>query len=424
MPTDATATGGAGPLWVDGEFWLRIQEAGGQGIVHVPRPHALIGRLEGADVRIADRSVSARHVYLHLDSRGLYAVDLSTRTGTRFPASGQLATWLAPGQMMEVGGRRIQFVDFRIREDRSQLDPARARADLLAAADDAALVRVMLYPLPAHDSPRSLESELVFAGRGATCGVRVEGASASRVHAALFRTRHVVYVVDLHGRGTSINDRLVVGGSPLADGDLLGLGAARFEVRLTPAADLGVTAALQPLSPDRGSPPSLRNSPLAGPPATIEPVRPPAANFPLGPPDILAATDLQSTNLAAVVLQLVQAGQAETLRRQDEFQMNLVRLVHQMQLDNATVLSEHLKRMEAINQELATLRDEIRRRLGPVANLMPSLPDVPPLRVVPSTAPANPEAATDWLLNRVSQLEEENRSTWKEILGRLTNITR
>src|SRR5437764_1397107 len=73
-------------------------------------------------------------------------------------------------------------------------------------------------------------------GRGAACGVRVEGASASRTHCVLVRTRAAAFVVDLVGRGTWLNVRPVRGAAALADGDALMIGAAEFEVRVEPAA--------------------------------------------------------------------------------------------------------------------------------------------------------------------------------------------
>ena len=73
-----------GALWADGEFTLRVRDGGSDRIVTVRRPFALLGRIAGSDVGIDDRAVSARHTYLHLDRRGLFGVDLATRTGTRF----------------------------------------------------------------------------------------------------------------------------------------------------------------------------------------------------------------------------------------------------------------------------------------------------------------------------------------------------
>jgi hypothetical protein len=62
-------------LWVDGELELEIHEPGTEParVVRIGRPFGLIGRNAEVDVRIEDRRVGPRHVYLHLDTRGLFA---------------------------------------------------------------------------------------------------------------------------------------------------------------------------------------------------------------------------------------------------------------------------------------------------------------------------------------------------------------
>src|SRR5579864_5349678 len=99
-----------GALWVDGEFTLRIREVGSERVLRIRRPFALLGRITGSDIRIEDRAVSARHVYLHLDQRGVFGVDLATRTGTRFGELAHSSGWLGPGQSFEVADRRIEQI--------------------------------------------------------------------------------------------------------------------------------------------------------------------------------------------------------------------------------------------------------------------------------------------------------------------------
>ena len=75
---------GGGPgraLWTDGDMTLRIE--GTDRVVRVERPFALVGQGPGCDIRLAGPSVNRRHVYLHLDPRGVYAVDLVSRSGIR-----------------------------------------------------------------------------------------------------------------------------------------------------------------------------------------------------------------------------------------------------------------------------------------------------------------------------------------------------
>jgi hypothetical protein len=102
----------------------------------------------------------------------------------------------------------------------------------------------------------------------------------------------------------------------------------------------------------------------------------------------------------------------------------MTQVLRQIQQDSATLLNAHLSRIEGIDRELAALRAEIERRHAAPPARVP--PNVPPLRITrpaaPPPEPGTPEskASTNWLLHRVSQLEDENRSAWKDLLGRLS----
>jgi len=391
------------PLWADGGFRLRVSEPGqpGAGAAEVPidRPFALVGRREGADVQIDDRHVSGRHLYLHLDRRGLFWVDLATRTGTRADGRERPSGWLRPGGALEVAGRRIELVECRVRD--ALPESAHPPADPLADAGALPLARVTLYPNhPGQSAPRALGSELVFLGRGVCCGVRVEGASASRTHCVLVRGAESAFLVDLIGRGTWLNGLPFRGAGPLADGDALMVGSAQFEVRIEPPSG-------------RWLAPRTR-TPTARPPATGGGGGDPSAwpSFP---------ADAQGTILAMMMGQL-QAQQGEAMRRQSEFQQAMTGLLRQMQDDQATLLSRHLERTEEIHRELAALREELARQVAPPPP--PGAPKPPPLRIVHAPPAQDPAATTSWLIGRINQLEEESRSSWKDVLGRLTGTGR
>jgi pSer/pThr/pTyr-binding forkhead associated (FHA) protein len=402
------------PLWAEGRFTLVVRGPAGEPhqTINILRPYALIGRLVGADARIDDRRVSARHCYLHLDRRGVFVIDLATRTGTRVGDERRGAGWLTTGGALEVADHRIEIAQIEVA---GGLAPD--ESDPLADAKSHSLTRVTLYPARNPDAPLALGSEFVFLGRSPNCGVHVEGASAARTHCVLVRARTSAFVVDLAGRGTWLNDRPLRGAAPLIDGDSLMIGTARFEVRVEP-----------PNRNHLGSGRTLATTRLAPPAPAF------SASLPAIPAELLAlggvpnlppglnANEAQAAFLGWMMA-VLQNSQSEMLRRQDEFHHDMVRLLGQMQRENTTVLNRHLERVEAINHELSALRDQIGRQFGAEAPALPSTePPVPrpiPIPITPAAAPTDPAAATQWLLSRVRNLEQENRSSWRDLITRL-----
>lgn len=404
---------GAGPLWADGDMMFRVSGSGGEPdrLVKVRHPYALLGRSAGAHVPIDDRAVSARHAYLHLDTRGVYAVDLVTRTGTRINGTSRTAGWLRPGDWVEVAGRRVELL--RIRLSGTVIDPPPCDDDLLTDTGPGDQASVTLEPRRSNDPPWVLGSELVFLGWSSSCGIQVKDSSVARTHCALIRALGGAYLVDLCGRQTWVEDQPVRGAAALGDGDLITLGSTQFTVRvelreraLVPevlrADDLTQVPARR--AEDRSLVQTSFGSSVL--PASIDSVSIPAE---------------ARSELIAWVMGTIQGGQTEVIRRQGEFQLAITNVLRQIQRDNATLLNTHLSRIESIDRELASLRAEIQRRNAP-----PPPPNVPPLRIVrPTISPAEPgpmesKASTAWLLHRVNQLENENRSAWRDLLGRLS----
>ena len=398
------------PLWAAGEMLFRVAGAGAEPdrMVKVRRPFALVGRAPDADLVVDDRAASARHAYLHLDHRGVYAVDLVTRTGTRINGADRPVGWLRPGDWLEVAGRRIELL--RTRLDGAPLDPPPCDADLLADSDRPGLVGVTLEPHRGGESPWVLGSELVFLGWSASCGIQVKDQGVARTHCALVRSTAGAFLVDLGGRQTWVEDRVVRGATRLHDGDLITLGSTQFTVHVEPAAAGAAGRALVPdLIPRDDSHGLLARLDPAGGLPSLPPL-------PLGT-DIVPAE--AQTALLAWIFGAIRGGQGEVLRRQGEFQAAMTQVLQQIQKDNATLLNAHLQKIEGIDRELAALRSEIQRRNAP-----PPPPNVEPLKINRPDRPADagPEtrAPTTWLLDRVNQLEEENRSAWKDLLGRLS----
>lgn len=393
---------------------------GASTIVEIAAPYTLVGRGPGAGVRIDDPAVSSRHAYLHLDRRGLFAVDLATRTGTRVGAARAPAGWLHEGDRLEIAGREVEVLALRCDDlpDQSEYHDDDERVNPLEDTGDRPLVRLTLFPDDPPREPLSLNSELVFVGRSPACGVPISSVSAMRVQCVLVRGLHAAYMVDLVGRGTWVNDRPVVKVATLADGDNMMVGSARFSCRIepfnaprssVPALSLGIG---RPASSDSGMTELVRMETSQG-----------AWGSDAAPPLHLIPIEAQGAVLGWMMGQ-IQGRQDEAIRRQADFQTELVRLVAEIHRDNHAVLNRHLERADAIHRELSELRDELKKRFGEQAAAVPTaslpLPRPAPLKVARPSPPQTPEAATSWLIARVNQLDQENRKSWKDLLGRLS----
>jgi pSer/pThr/pTyr-binding forkhead associated (FHA) protein len=503
------------PLWADGDMLFRVAGAGDQPdrLVPVRRPFAVLGRTADANLPLDDRAVSARHAYLHLDRRGVYVIDLITRTGTRINGTGEMVGWLRPGDWIEVAGRRIELV--RIRLAGVEIDPPPCNADMLAdngldlrlmpsvnsvngiptggknlvivatiqgvlhfrildadgkrVADtdekqlpdkapqiarlksllgdlwgvpelsqsdkdwviravtsivghtpdngQGALYSLTLEPRRANDSPWELKSELVFLGWSASCGIQVKDTAVARTHCALVRSPTGAYLVDLCGRQTWVEDRPVRGAVALRDGDLITIGSTYFTARVGPPPR--PAAQLPQVIPRREAATLLARVEAPETGHALSPF--PAHPLPINPELVPAEAQ---TALLAWMMGTIQGGQGEVLRRQGEFQLAMTEALRQIQQDSATLLNVQLQRIESIDRELAALRAELERR-----HARPAPPDVAPLRVPRPTPPPDgaqtaTKASTTWLLQRVNQLEDENRSAWKDLIGRLSQPRR
>lgn len=400
-PVNNQGEAAGGPLWAAGEITLRVEgtDQTPDRVVRVPRPFALLGQATDCDVCLTEPTVSARHVYLHLDARGLYAVDLLTRAGIRLDGNDPMAGWLQVGQGLEVAGRRIEVVDLKL--DGRSIDPLFCAADPLSDTDAHTLVSVTLEPKRGIDAPWTLSSELAFLGWSDACAIPIQGPSVAKVHCVVLRTPETAYVIDLRGHHTRIDDRPVRGAAPLANGQTLMIGATAFRVRIEPPAPAPSLPALRPgvLTPE------------------IE--RRYAGALPLE----LVPADSQRAVLSWM-MDIVRESQSEILRQQGEMQTALVQLFRQVQHDNTALLSAQLARIENIDRELVQIRAELaRREVKPeaAAYVPPAPPQVEPLRVERKSGETPSATSATWLMERLGQLENENRSARKDLLNWLSS---
>ena len=391
MTTDFLALRSADstPLWASGRFALRV-EGPAQGTIDIRWPFALIGRASGCDVVLDDPAVGSRHVYLHLDPRGLFAIDLASNSGSRIGPGKQLSSWLDPGDTVRIGDWRIVLASLEL--DTPDLY-GHGRTDLLVDVVDRPLTEVMLYP--ERGSPLVLHSELVFVGRSRACGIWLDDDAAEPVHGVLVRSGHAAYIVDLAGRDVAINGRCLHAPAALRDGDLLTVGHSRLECRLARSRHAW------PLQPPAQF--GLRNGVPAASDLSSERIVP-------APPSLLLVPGAQE-QLVSWLVGILQATQGELLRRQTDFQHEMQQALRRLQNEQAGALVRQLEKMEALHREVAGLREEVRRRYAPLE--MSRRPELPRALLRPSSgqpAPADDGTTAAWLMHRIQQINQESRA--------------
>jgi hypothetical protein len=229
---------------------------------------------------------------------------------------------------------------------------------------------------------------LAVVGRSPRCALRVDRARASRTHAILLRTATGLLVVDLASRyGTRIDGEDVKMLSSVRPEAVLEFADASYHCRIE-SASLAVAA----------------------PPARV-------VARPL-PADALALlesnTSPDPSRLVSILLAAVQASHQELLRRQDEQARALHAQLETLRRGLENLAHGQSDQSQRVRNDLAELRDEIRRRFAPGGLPRPRPGATPAVRLPPLntrlTAPdssTDPAHATSWLLQRLMQINRE-----------------
>lgn len=471
---------GESPLWSRGRLtlWVEGPRFPARG-VSIPRPYALIGRMLGADIRIPHPDVSARHVYLHVDPRGVFAVDLATRNGTRFLRAedpeglglvsldswtdhrDERTAWLRVGESFLIAGHKIEIVKAKLDPDSNAVFSRevsdyddKGLPSLLEDCDPrSSFASVTLTPRDSNAPPRALSSELVFVGSSGSCGVRIDDRTLPRIAAVFVRTRTGAYIANLNSRDIEINSRPVKHAAEVRSGDEVRFGASAFLVRVSgavfrpPGSETSTALATQAKAAELLNETSQAER-FAGVP--------------------VSAGQIQE-NLLAWMMGAMQAGQGEMIRRQTNFQRTMLEVVQQLRDNQLELMRTQIERMERIDKELTTLRAELERQnrraqrataasaisskpqpqpqsqpLPQAQNPQPQAPNArerplphphpqyqPQSQGQPRPSPARPEpnapardslASTAWLLDRIKTLETENRTGWRDMLDRIKTL--
>ena len=379
----------SGPLWVDGSISLRVRDKKQRSwrMVKVRRPYAVFGRHPRADLVIDRGDVAEHHVFLFLDARGLFGVDLRTDRGTRFAGTNAEASWLGAGDLIEVGDHAIEVLQLRVNGSvlagpLSDDDPL----GLMPPPPGNTRAELMLRLVNDPNANWSIGSSLVFLGRGPACAVQLADESVGVTHAAILRDGPAAYLVNFPGEAVRINDAPSPPATPLADGDTIAIGDQALVVR---------------------------SHDMAPPPGTTA--------------DVTSSFEHLVTRLetAASHENYAEIGFAFEEHRAPQSAGNPVdypSLIGRLQAETAALVAVLLRRIEALDDEMASLRDRLdaedrdraESRPAPVEKLRWDL--IPQAEAEPDT----PNQPGRWLVERLRELEQERQTTWTNLVSRIT----
>jgi hypothetical protein len=417
--------------WAQVSAIVRIASEGEDtwSMVELTRAHALIGRKPGCDITIAHSDLESVHTYLHFDSGGCHAVDLRTSSGMRLNGRAVTHGRFFPGDTIEVGGFRIRLDGLIV--DGHPLQPQNYGESPLSSGQSKSLVPLQLRSLSRQAHYWTIHSSVAFLGAEKTCAVALSpDLGVSRIHGALIRTRDEVFFVDMASRGSQINGQHLFNDCrPLFHDDILTIGRAGLLVHRGDSR----MADTRHDDHDRNAHTATRRS----------------APMP---------TDgINSETLLAALLSRIQDQHDAALERQNEAQMAMAQLLRQMQNEQSRVFDAHLERIRAMDREIVELKERLKtipadKQLSPpasedISRIRPTPANAPPVRKsaepanakaaarsTPNQTPtpeplhaaatssdpnASPEFTTAWLIDRVSHLENEKNSSWRDLIDRL-----
>lgn len=221
---------------------VRVDDGEGPSIVF-DTPRLVIGRGEGADLRLPDASVSARHATVRQRGSEYLLFDEGSTNGTRLGAvrlGAHASRVIHDGDVVRVG--RV-FLAFAIEPTPPTPNP-RVRAQevalelverALAAQSEDVRPVFEIVEGPDRGQALALDAEVSYvAGRSPDCALRLGDELASRRHFSLERRGAGVTLIDLGSKGgLAIGDREVTRGeTPLRPGQRLYFGANEAEIRL------------------------------------------------------------------------------------------------------------------------------------------------------------------------------------------------
>ncbi len=351
-------------------------------MVKVRRPYAVLGSHPKADLVIPRNDVAEHHVFLFLDRRGLFGVDLRTDRGTRFAGTELEASWLGSGDLIEVGDHAIEVIQLRV--NGSVLSGTLSNDDPLGLVDsipDGRRNDLTLRSLNEPNANWSIGSSLVFLGRGPACAVRLDDAAIGTTHSAILRDGLAVYLIGFPGETIRVNDLAIPPAIRLTDSDVLTIGRESLLVRTHELA-------------------------------------PPVARDPHGFEGLVNRLE------SAVGHETFTGAGFEFEDRRRIHETNPIdypALIGRLQAETAALVAVLLRRIEVLDEEMASLRDRL--DADQQEKTRATGPPVEKLRwdLIPQPSLENDDTRQPgfWLVDRLRELETERRTTWTNLLNRI-----
>ena len=374
-----------GPLWVDGSIALRVRDRKHRSwrMVKIRHPYAILGRHPRADLIIDRPEIADHHVFLFLDQRGLFGVDLRTAAGTRFAGTEAEAAWLGSGDLIEIGDHTIEVIQLRV--NGSILSGPLADDDplgLIAATGAQPRSDLTLRLIDDPNANWSIGSSLVFLGRGPACAVCLRDDSVAATHSALLRDGGAVYLIQFPGESARINDVLAPPARRLADSDIVAIGHDALIVQT------------------HELPPSQTANAFENLVTRLE----------------MAVGHDQFTDIGFAF------EEHRAIPPQNNGPIDYPALIGRLQAETAALVAVLLRRIEALDEEMAILRDRMDAEARQKAEQPPEVL-IEKLRwdLIPQgeAEPGTTRQSGVWLVDRLRELETERRSAWSSLISRI-----
>ena len=395
-----------------------------------PRPFAILGRCDPADLTLDDPHISRRHAAVMVIGGRAFCVDLGSRSALSWGGAPRRAGWIESGRLVEVGPYRIAATSpNRSPEPGEPTDPLGVPTPAAARADRLVLETVA----NAASAPVrwSVDRTLTLVGRGPECRFRLSDPGISRIHCALLWLDASLWLVDLFGReGTAVNDA-PRRWAPLNVGDRLALGRHQFFVRRESPTALGLPGP----APRRAGTPAIPSWDVEVFPGTR-----PARNEPAPEPFEVHVHPPTDPALAPLMDQFAQLQQPLldqfALMQQQMFEqyhrsmMEMMRAFTHLNDDRQDSVNRELKRIKRLTREVRQLQRELERQRraeagdgrSPTLGARPdTVDDVEPIVTSrsPQGKPEEYRAAHASLIARMTALQEERQSRWQRLLNKI-----